>query len=158
MEKHLSKYWDISVIRRNFLETAFEQIRDAEDSDWNRRLKIKFVGEEGIDSGGLTREFFSLVFRLSRIFEDGLLTFDSDMFKNQDYRLMGKLVSMAILHGHTGPRCLQDHLVQFILKGETPDCSSVPIEQVPKEDIRSAIKEVKKYFNSRAYISQIIKY
>ena len=30
MEKNISKNWDISVVRRNILETAFEQIRDAE--------------------------------------------------------------------------------------------------------------------------------
>ncbi|KAK3581808.1 hypothetical protein CHS0354_028815 [Potamilus streckersoni] len=55
---------------------------------------------------------------------------------------MGRVVSRAILSGHPGPNCLKSHIVQYILTGEEPNCNEMPIEQLQKEDIVTAVKEI----------------
>lgn len=57
-----SEQWELSIVRRHFLLTAMEQIEDATKDDWVKKVKVRFIGEEGIDEGGLTREFFTLLF------------------------------------------------------------------------------------------------
>lgn len=61
--------WIIRIIRRSFLTTALEQLEEADDSDWGKSPRVEFIGEEGIDAGGLSREFFSLLFKATEVFE-----------------------------------------------------------------------------------------
>jgi hypothetical protein len=53
-------YWDIAVLRRNVCKTAMDQLMEANETDWRLATKITFVGEAGLDSRGLSRDFFSL--------------------------------------------------------------------------------------------------
>ena len=34
----------------------------APDEDWEKEMKVLFIGEQGLDLGGLSREYFSLFF------------------------------------------------------------------------------------------------
>ena len=69
-EKNITKEssWNISIIRRNFMLTAVQQLEDAEDSDWSRKINVTFIGEEGVDAGGLSREFFPPFFLVKILF------------------------------------------------------------------------------------------
>ena len=50
------------VIRRdNIFEDSFREIMKFQATELKRRLMIKFEGEEGLDYGGLSREFFYLL-------------------------------------------------------------------------------------------------
>ncbi|CDK27351.1 unnamed protein product [Kuraishia capsulata CBS 1993] len=51
----------IKVRRSNLFEDAFQEIMRQTPEDLKKRLMIKFDGEEGLDYGGVSREFFQLV-------------------------------------------------------------------------------------------------
>lgn len=54
---------NIIVRRENIFEDAYAQIMSHKPSDLKRKLLIKFRGEEGLDYGGVSREFFFLLSR-----------------------------------------------------------------------------------------------
>ncbi|KAG0451468.1 hypothetical protein HPP92_026408 [Vanilla planifolia] len=63
----------ISVRRAYVLEDSYNQLRLRSTQDLKGRLTVQFQGEEGIDAGGLTREWYQLLSRV--IFDKGALLF-----------------------------------------------------------------------------------
>ncbi|PON85715.1 Coatomer beta subunit [Trema orientale] len=63
----------ISVRRAYILEDSYNQLRMRSTQDLKGRLTVHFQGEEGIDAGGLTREWYQLLSRV--IFDKGALLF-----------------------------------------------------------------------------------
>jgi len=51
----------IEVNRNKLFEDAYRIIMSCSPNDLKQKLQIKFIGEEGLDYGGLTREFFFLL-------------------------------------------------------------------------------------------------
>ncbi|KXS21640.1 HECT-type ubiquitin-protein ligase E3 Pub1 [Gonapodya prolifera JEL478] len=51
----------IAVRRSNIFEDGYAEIMRYQPSDLKKRLMIKFSGEEGLDYGGVSREFFFLL-------------------------------------------------------------------------------------------------
>jgi hypothetical protein len=51
----------IDVNRSSVLEDSFRQLRYRTAEEMRRRLSITFQGEDGIDAGGLTREWYSVL-------------------------------------------------------------------------------------------------
>ncbi|XP_040986368.1 E3 ubiquitin-protein ligase UPL1-like isoform X1 [Juglans microcarpa x Juglans regia] len=72
-EQHLSGPLRISVRRAYVLEDSYNQLRMRPKLDLKGRLNVQFQGEEGIDAGGLTREWYQLLSRV--IFDKGALLF-----------------------------------------------------------------------------------
>ncbi|KAK6947097.1 HUWE1/Rev1, ubiquitin binding region [Dillenia turbinata] len=72
-EQHLSGPLRISVRRAYVLEDSYNQLRMRPTRDLKGRLNVQFQGEEGIDAGGLTREWYQLLSRV--IFDKGTLLF-----------------------------------------------------------------------------------
>ncbi|XP_048323503.2 E3 ubiquitin-protein ligase UPL1 isoform X3 [Ziziphus jujuba] len=72
-EQHLSGPLRISVRRAYVLEDSYNQLRMRPNQDLKGRLNVQFQGEEGIDAGGLTREWYQLLSRV--IFDKGALLF-----------------------------------------------------------------------------------
>ncbi|OMJ26644.1 putative E3 ubiquitin-protein ligase HERC4, partial [Smittium culicis] len=98
-------------IRRNCLtEDSLFQISSSH-SDLKKPLKIQFVGEDGVDAGGLTKEFFMLIVRELTDPMHGMYTFDTESktramwfnpasFETSDhYFLSGVIVGLAIYNG-----------------------------------------------------------
>ncbi|KAF5739795.1 putative E3 ubiquitin protein ligase upl2 [Tripterygium wilfordii] len=63
----------ISVRRAYILEDSYNQLRMRSTQDLKGRLTVHFQGEEGVDAGGLTREWYQLLSRV--IFDKGALLF-----------------------------------------------------------------------------------
>lgn len=40
------------MVRNCFLKTAMEQLEEATEADWEREMKVTFIGEPGLDAGG----------------------------------------------------------------------------------------------------------
>ncbi|XP_043921927.1 NEDD4-like E3 ubiquitin-protein ligase WWP1 [Protopterus annectens] len=57
----LSSHVKITVSRQNLFEDSFQQIMALKPYDLRRRLYVIFRGEEGLDYGGLAREWFFLL-------------------------------------------------------------------------------------------------
>ncbi|KAK4341923.1 hypothetical protein RND71_037739 [Anisodus tanguticus] len=72
-EQYLSGPLRISVRRAYVLEDSYNQLRIRPNQDLKGRLNVHFQGEEGIDAGGLTREWYQLLSRV--IFDKGALLF-----------------------------------------------------------------------------------
>lgn len=51
----------IKVRRKNIFEDSYQEIMRQSPEDLKKRLMIKFDGEEGLDYGGVSREFFFLL-------------------------------------------------------------------------------------------------
>jgi E3 ubiquitin-protein ligase HUWE1 len=53
----------LSIRRAHVFEDAYHQLRNRTKDEMRDKLTIHFVGEEGIDAGGLLREFYSILAR-----------------------------------------------------------------------------------------------
>mmetsp|Transcript_18663 Transcript_18663/g.31920 ORF Transcript_18663/g.31920 Transcript_18663/m.31920 type:complete len:206 (+) Transcript_18663:16-633(+) len=52
---------DIGVRRDTVFGDSFEQLKDLTPAQWLQKFSVEFHGEEGVDEGGLTKEWFQLV-------------------------------------------------------------------------------------------------
>ncbi|XP_061162801.1 E3 ubiquitin-protein ligase Su(dx)-like [Saccostrea echinata] len=103
----------ITVSRDNLFEDSFQQIMRLQPFDLRRRLYIIFKGEEGLDYGGVAREWF---FHLSHdvlnpmycLFEyastnNYCLQINPASSVNPDhlvyFRFIGRFIAMALYHG-----------------------------------------------------------
>lgn len=105
---------DIRVSRKSVLEDSYRVVSALTVDDLKKRLNIRFEGEDGLDYGGVAREWFYLIshemlnpyyglFQYSR--EDiYTLVINPDSYVNPghlDYfHFIGRLIGMAIYHGH----------------------------------------------------------
>ncbi|KAK2981039.1 hypothetical protein RJ640_005931 [Escallonia rubra] len=102
----------ISVRRAYILEDSYNQLRTKTKEDLKGRLTVHFQGEEGIDAGGLTREWYQLLSRV--IFDKGALLFttvgsDSTFQPNPNsvyqtehlsyFKFVGRVVGKALFDG-----------------------------------------------------------
>lgn len=58
---HTRGEMSFTITRDNLLECAMSVTRNLNSSDWYKKFSISFQGEEGLDWGGVSREFFELV-------------------------------------------------------------------------------------------------
>ncbi|KAH7427928.1 hypothetical protein KP509_10G067500 [Ceratopteris richardii] len=100
----------ICVRRPYVLEDSYNQLRMRTIEELKGRLTVQFQGEEGIDAGGLTREWYQLLSRV--IFDKGALLFttvgnDSTFQPNPNsvfqtehlsyFKFVGRVVAKALL-------------------------------------------------------------
>ncbi|KAK4575710.1 hypothetical protein RGQ29_026607 [Quercus rubra] len=111
-EQHLSGPLRISVRRAYVLEDSYNQLRMRPFQDLKGRLNVQFQGEEGIDAGGLTREWYQLLSRV--IFDKGALLFTTvgnnatfqpnpnSVFQTEHlsyFKFVGRVVAKALFDG-----------------------------------------------------------
>lgn len=52
---------DLGIRRDQVFADSFEQLKDMETAQWLEKFSVEFHGEEGVDEGGLTKEWFELI-------------------------------------------------------------------------------------------------
>jgi len=102
-------FFTLNVRREHVVEDAAAELARCSLADLKRPLRIHFVGEEGVDAGGLKREFFHLVCEELLSGKFGLFVENEDdhtLFFNPaatamsaEFTLLGKLVGLAIFNG-----------------------------------------------------------
>ncbi|RYG52362.1 hypothetical protein EON67_01405, partial [archaeon] len=105
----MSPYFVLRVRRDNLLQDALQGIvssTSGSNTDMKKPLKVEFAGEEGIDAGGVRREFFSLISRQLFSPDFGMFTEDRDtrllwfrsdsLEPNIQFELVGALIGLAI--------------------------------------------------------------
>ncbi|KAL4185741.1 hypothetical protein AMTRI_Chr10g7440 [Amborella trichopoda] len=112
-EIHPSPPLRVSVRRAYVLEDSFNQLRMRSSQDLKGRLTVQFQGEEGIDAGGLTREWYQLLSRV--IFDKGALLFTTvgnnttfqpnpnSVYQTEHlsyFKFVGRVVAKALFDGH----------------------------------------------------------
>ncbi|CAM9468222.1 unnamed protein product [Ectocarpus fasciculatus] len=106
----INPYLVLTVNRVHLLQETLAQISRLKDSDLRKRLKVVFRGEDGVDEGGVTKEFFQLltVQLFDQSFgmfvpagEEGrVLWFNKDcVWADEEYGLVGLLVGLAVYSG-----------------------------------------------------------
>ncbi|XP_069508366.1 E3 ubiquitin-protein ligase Itchy homolog isoform X2 [Ambystoma mexicanum] len=103
----------ISVTRKTLFEDSFQQIMSFNPPDLRRRLWVIFPGEEGLDYGGVAREWFFLLSHevlnpMYCLFEyagkdNYCLQINPASYINPDhlkyFRFIGRFIAMALFHG-----------------------------------------------------------
>jgi len=98
-------YLVLEVPRTSLLEDSLAFLRSVPDADLTKELKIKFKGEQGVDAGGLKKEFFQLL--VPQLFDPVVGMFSrtahEEVFFNaacdwylDEYELAGLLVGLAV--------------------------------------------------------------
>ncbi|KAK3132463.1 hypothetical protein QOZ80_6AG0522110 [Eleusine coracana subsp. coracana] len=111
-DQHISAPLRISVRRAYILEDSYNQLRLRRSQDLKGRLTVQFQGEEGIDAGGLTREWYQLLSRV--IFDKGALLFTTignnatfqpnpnSVYQTEHlsyFKFVGRVVAKAVFDG-----------------------------------------------------------
>lgn len=104
-----SPYLVLSVNRTSILADTLEQIQLVNTRDFKKQLKVKFIGEDGIDQGGVLREFFAVIIRdlfnpqygmFDSVKESNSTWFNSASYvSSYEYELIGILLGLAIFNG-----------------------------------------------------------
>ena len=98
----------IEVRRDHILEDSLNKLIEAKATDLKKPLHVKFIGEDGLDHGGVSKEWFQLIAR--EIFnpnnslfiyndETRFCWFNSSSTNLNDYKLIGTLFGLAIYNG-----------------------------------------------------------
>uniref|UniRef100_A0A7S4S0Y2 HECT-type E3 ubiquitin transferase n=1 Tax=Ditylum brightwellii TaxID=49249 RepID=A0A7S4S0Y2_9STRA len=102
----------LTIRRKHVFEDAFHRLRLRTADEMRGRLHITFVNEEGVDAGGLSREFFGILakemfnpnYALFTSTEDGC-TFQPNPNSNINpdhlsyFRFVGRIVGKAVVDG-----------------------------------------------------------
>ena len=99
----------VRIRRYHLLEDALNEISRQRPRDLFKPLRVHFIGEDGVDAGGVKKEFFQLLIAdiLSPDYgmlvfqeESGTYWFDPGTFESDDaFFLLGLVVGMAIYNG-----------------------------------------------------------
>ncbi|KAF0693070.1 Aste57867_15922 [Aphanomyces stellatus] len=105
----LMPYMVLRVRREFVIPDALQQLVQASSDQLKKPLKVKFVGEEGVDEGGVKKEFFQIIIRelLDPNFamflsdeETQTLWFNCDSLEStMEFELIGILLGLAIYNG-----------------------------------------------------------
>jgi len=102
----IEPYFVLSVEREHLLQHALIHIDSASDADLRKPLKVVFISEEGIDEGGVRKEFFLLLIKQFFSPEYGLFVtapngrvswFNTgNVWSSHEYKLIGTLLGLAV--------------------------------------------------------------
>ena len=99
-------FFKLEIDRHRMLEETLAIIKKAKPKELRKHLRVKFKGEEGVDAGGVTKEFFQLLseelFDVSSgmwtdKFGENITWFNSNcVWDDEGYELTGVLVGLAM--------------------------------------------------------------
>ena len=112
----------IHIRRAKILHDTYSEVEDIPEDEWRPTMKVTFIGESGVDTGGLSREFFSLFYEaisnssyMSGSSPHMSFSHDQVALKSGKFENFGKLISLALLNGHQAPQFLSSSVVNHIL-------------------------------------------
>ncbi|KAF1804299.1 hypothetical protein V8B55DRAFT_1512912 [Mucor lusitanicus] len=104
-----SPYLVLEIRRDHIISDTLLQLEEKSIHDLKKQLRVQFLGEEGVDEGGVQKEFFQLIVR--EIFDPkyGMFTFNDesrlcwfspnpvvDDINIREYKLVGLLLGLAV--------------------------------------------------------------
>jgi E3 ubiquitin ligase SMURF1/2 len=109
-----SGHCKIEVSREDIFEESYRQIMKMRPKDLKKRLMIKFRGEDGLDYGGIAREWLYLLshemlnpyYGLFQYSRDDLYTLQINPNSSINpehlsyFHFVGRIIGMAVFHGH----------------------------------------------------------
>lgn len=105
------------------------------------QISVEFIGEPAVDTGGPTREMFSLVFK--QVATSGItrgevpnMTFmhDQQALNNHHYKVLGQLVALCFLNCGNGPHFFCPILANYIVGTSYQASPTELLSQLPEEN------------------------
>lgn len=104
----------LELSRQEVFEDSYRQVVKMRPKDMKKRMMVKFKGEEGLDYGGVAREWLYLLshemlnpyYGLFQYSRDDIYTLqiNADSSINPDhlsyFHFVGRIIGMALFHGH----------------------------------------------------------
>ena len=156
----IKQFTFIEITRKNIVKRAFECL---EDEDLKPRVTVKFIEGEAVDSGRVTREFFSelfLGFSVKSTLVRGAypnVTFrhNREALSKGLFELFGKFVAIALVNGCPGPHFLTPMVAGFLL-----DIPQEPqLEEVPEEcEFVNQLKNISSYCDEASFTAAVQKF
>ena len=108
----VTPFFVMQVDRNNLLQHALHIVQQVSDAQLKMPLKVVFLGEEGIDAGGVKKEFFQLLIEQLLDMKYGMFTlcgaggrylwFNKDCtWAREEFRLVGLLLGLAVYNDVT---------------------------------------------------------
>jgi len=101
-------FFNMRVRRVNLIEDSLNEIA-MKSADLRKKLRVHFAGEEGIDLGGVSKEWFFLLIKELFREEYGMFTYNKKTrawwfssackTNNQEFNLVGVLMGLAVYNG-----------------------------------------------------------
>eukprot|EP00794_Sanderia_malayensis_P001751 gene1751-1950_t len=142
----------IHVRRGHVLEDGLSELLDMEPHEWRSSLRVVFVGESGVDTGGLSREFFTLF--NSALAESGLVCGKSSMLalshnqallESGKYEALGSVLGLALLGGFHVPQFFSKSFVNVILQRKDADDAESSIVSSCLEEVQAFLKGLSRH-------------
>ena len=133
------------VQRRYVLKNAFEDVKTSKMI--TSKMSVEFVGEPAVDTGGPTKEMFSIAFcqsidcKLTRgAFPYITFLHDQNALVDGYYKAFGQLVALSLLNGAGGPHIFSSCLANFILGTEKKCIGEEVIKEIPGDQAEIVVK------------------
>ena len=139
----------IKVRRSHIWEDAKVKLNRCSEEDLEQVIRVQYVGEPAVDTGGPKRELFTLLHKHMNG-SNSMFTGESNnkCFSNnvisleqQDYLKYGRLCAMAIIQGAASPSFFSRPVVDYILYGCVEKITT-SVGDVPNVKVRQKLEEL----------------
>ncbi|KAM0675079.1 hypothetical protein GVAV_001419 [Gurleya vavrai] len=97
-----SPYLFITVGRNTIYKDTFTLLKSLKEEELKKQIKITFKNEEGVDSGGIRKEFFQLVSEEMQedeelfVHKNNIIWIRNNETRLGDFEILGKLIGIAL--------------------------------------------------------------
>uniref|UniRef100_A0A671SM75 HECT domain-containing protein n=1 Tax=Sinocyclocheilus anshuiensis TaxID=1608454 RepID=A0A671SM75_9TELE len=136
--QHPSTIFSVHVTREDMFSRGLTQWKRQKKSSPKNPLRVTFIGEPGIDSGALMKEFLTEMMAgiEEKFFEGGStgknFKYSITDFQNENFRIVGEIMAVSITQDGPPPNFFMEWIYNFISSGE------INKDQLTKADITDA--------------------
>lgn len=150
-----SKTFELCVSRDNMFERGLKLWKRNKKATPINPLRIKFLGEAGIDTGALRKEFLTTMVSgiEQRLFEgvkSKMPKYSVNDFDEELFRIAGEIFATSIAQGGPAPRFLQRWCYNFLVSGK------LSLDQVRDPSLSPLITTVAEASDMTDYIADIM--
>ena len=138
---HIRRPYLFSDALRQFSKSSF---------DVSKMLKVRFVEEEAVDTGGLRREFFHLLIRetfRSSLFQGypnyTVPVHNVEALASNKFFMIGKMLATCIVQGGEAPVCFSEAVADYLVYDEVR--SPVCLDDITDKEIQGSLLKVHNY-------------
>lgn len=161
---------DISIDRQSgiVLRDLFKKLKRGV-LDTRKVPDITFVGEEGIDADGLTKEFFTLIISALASGKGGYILFEGEIdhlvpvnseafYQSGFFKYAGQLIGMSVLHSNVGLVGLSRALTTYMVTQDLGLASChMSVKDIPDYCTQQAVTEVCSVMDQYIFVIKLYK-
>ena len=122
--------------------------------DFDQKFRITFENEAGIDGGGPTREYFTILLKelvspssSIRLFEGQenrlVPMHNTDALRGGLFKVAGRMISSSIINGSSGFPCLAHPVYVYLVTGSVDEAvEAATPDDIPDIEVRNILIEV----------------